>query len=87
MSSDDDKDILAGLGDLDWDAALDDWEKKTFVPEVARDAETNKVAAPLENEGQEPGQKPTTAPGAPTNPPTLGEVSAHSTVIAPVPSE
>lgn len=45
--SDDRNDPLAGLGDLDWDSALDEWEKNTFVPEVARDADTNRVAGPL----------------------------------------
>lgn len=86
--SEDDKNILAGLGDLDWDAALDDWEKKTFVPEVARDADTNKVAAPLEKaETEEKQTSPPAAPGRPTKPPALGEVSGQSTVIAPVPAE
>lgn len=80
--SDDPKDLLAGLGELDWDSALAEWEKNTFVPEVARDAETNKVAAPLEAP-EEPTEekKPTARPGA------LGEVSGEGTVIAPVPAE
>lgn len=92
--SDDDKDILAGLGDLDWDSALDEWEKKTFVPEVASDAETNKVAAPLDvPEGPAGEEKKPTAPpaqtttGIPSKPRVLGETSAQSTVIAPVPAE
>jgi len=37
--------LLDDLGDLDWDSALEEWEKNTFVPEVARDAETNTVAS------------------------------------------
>ena len=45
--SDDRKNIIEGLGDLDWDSALDEWEKSTFVPEIARDADTNRVVSPL----------------------------------------
>lgn len=36
------------LGDLDWDAALDEWEKNTLVPEVARDTDSLKPAGPIE---------------------------------------
>ena len=39
----DPKDPLAGLGDLDWDAALDEWEKTSFVAEVAKDKESTKA--------------------------------------------
>ena len=46
--SDDHGKLLDDLGDLEWDSALDEWEKNTFVPEVARDAETNQVAPPVE---------------------------------------
>ena len=35
------------LSDLDWDAAIDEWERSTFVPAVARDADTRKFASPL----------------------------------------
>lgn len=45
--SEDPKNLLDGLGDLDWDTALDDWEKNTFVPEIARDADTARAATPL----------------------------------------
>src|SRR5690606_14992552 len=45
--SDDRKGLLDGLGDLDWDDALDEWEKKAFLPELARDADTNQAATPL----------------------------------------
>ena len=88
MSKEDDKELLAGLGELDWDSALDEWEKKTFVPEVARDADTNKVAPPLDaaEAEQKQHQAPTSppVPGLPTKPPALGEQSGQSTVIAPV---
>lgn len=98
MSKEDDKELLAGLGELDWDSALDEWEKKSFVPEVARDAETNKAASTLdttETEHKKPTAPPTAGlvptsppvPGTPTRPPSLGEVSGQSTVIAPVPAE
>ncbi|MDB5212407.1 MAG: Exonuclease SbcC [Myxococcaceae bacterium] len=44
--SDDQGKLLDDLGDLDWDSALEEWEKNTFVPEVARDAETTEGSAP-----------------------------------------
>jgi cellulose synthase operon protein C len=69
--SDDRKDLLAGLGDVDWDSALDEWEKNTFVPEVARDADTNRVAGPL-------GKVDSAAPH-----PTAGEPSSASTGANP----
>ena len=46
--SDDNGKLLDDLGDLDWDSALDEWDKNMFVPEVARDAETNKARGVLE---------------------------------------
>jgi len=83
---DDPSKLLDDLGDLDWDSALDEWEKNTFVPQVARDAETNRVAPPATEEatGKPPpaaGVKPGAAQGS------LGNVSSEGTVIAPVPSE
>ncbi|MBX3230913.1 MAG: hypothetical protein KIT84_36250 [Labilithrix sp.] len=35
MSGEDPKDVLGGLGDDDWDSALDDWEKNSFTPSIA----------------------------------------------------
>jgi cellulose synthase operon protein C len=35
------------LDGLDWDAALDDWEKNTFVAEVAKDADSERAPEPL----------------------------------------
>ena len=93
--SDDQGKLLDDLGDLDWDAALDDWEKNTFVPEVARDAETNKVAPPIDEGIAESsardhlkaassvGKQP--AAGAAQG--SLKDVSSEGTVIAPVPRE
>ena len=94
--SDDQGKLLDDLGDLDWDAALDDWEKNTFVPEVARDAETNKAAAPIDEAAAESsardhlkaaassvGKQP--AAGAAQG--SLRDVSSEGTVIAPVPRE
>ena len=54
MSDSDKKDAFTGLGDLDWDSALDEWEKQTFVPEVARDAETKRVAPSGKGEAAAP---------------------------------
>lgn len=34
---------LPDLGDVDWDAALDEWEQKAFSPEVAREKESAKA--------------------------------------------
>jgi tetratricopeptide (TPR) repeat protein len=79
--SDDDK-PFGDLGDLDWDSALDDWEKNTFVPEVAHDAETNKAASEPASQA-----KPPAAPNAPSPPGSLRDLSAEGTVIAPVPRE
>ncbi len=89
MSDDPSKPVFDGLGDLDWDEALDEWEKNTFVPEVARDADTNKVATPLDSgetelPKREPGVKPAAAGAAQSS---LKNVSSEGTVIAPVPSE
>lgn len=50
----DERNPLGDLGDLDWDSALADWEKNTFVPEVARDADTNKTAEPLAQSAEPP---------------------------------
>ncbi|MDB4937977.1 MAG: Exonuclease SbcC, partial [Labilithrix sp.] len=95
MSDDDNSKLLGDLGDLDWDSALDDWEKNTFVPEVARDAETNKVAPPLEREPTEAqAREHLEAAGSAPNLPAAGaaqgslrDVSSEGTVIAPVPRE
>ena len=94
MGDSDNKDTFSGLGDLDWDSALDEWEKNTFVPELARDAETNRVANPLGKD--EPAEKPPTVrpaagvPADPTGDPgrlkDLG-TEGTGTLIAPVPRE
>src|SRR5262249_2087355 len=36
----DKKNLMEGLGDLDWDNALDEWEKNAFIPDVAKDVES-----------------------------------------------
>ncbi|HEY8079891.1 MAG TPA: hypothetical protein VIF62_37425, partial [Labilithrix sp.] len=85
----DSKNPLSDLEDLDWDAALDEWEKNTFVPQVARDAETNRVAAPVgtEEEPKKPAPpRPAAGDAAPVSSPAL-KGSGEGTVIAPVPSE
>src|SRR4051812_11576983 len=93
--SDQDKSALGDLTDLDWDSALDEWEKNTFVPEVARDTETNRVAAPVAEEDQTKIPAGTPAPRAAGPRPAAGspaeaslkQASGEGTVIAPVPSE
>ena len=89
--SDDNGKLLDDLGDLDWDSALDEWDKNMFVPEVARDAETNKAAPPVDEEqarehlvaASSVGSQP--AAGAAQG--SLKDVSSEGTVIAPVPRE
>jgi len=43
------------LSDLDWDSAIEEWERSTFVPAVARDLDTSRTGAPL---GPGPAQEP-----------------------------
>ena len=89
--SDDNGKLLDDLGNLDWDSALDEWDKNMFVPEVARDAETNKVAPSVDEEqarehlvaAASVGSQP--AAGAAQG--SLKDVSSEGTVIAPVPRE
>ena len=88
--SDDQGKLLDELGDLDWDSALDEWEKNTFVPEVARDAETNKVAPAVEGAEELPrvaARPASRAPAAGASQGSLKNVSSEGTVIAPVPRE
>ena len=87
--SDEKNDDLLALGDLDWDSALDEWEKNTFVPEVARDAETNQVAGPIDGAEPKPRSEGTPAPAAATvvTKGGVGQIGGDGTVIAPVPSE
>ncbi len=81
----DDGKLLDDLGDLDWDSALDEWEKKSFVPQVARDAETNPAAdAPDAPKAQAPSGH---GPAAGASQGSLKDVSGEGTVIAPVPRE
>ena len=89
--SDDNGKLLDDLGNLDWDSALDEWDKNMFVPEVARDAETNKVAPSVDEDqarehlvaASSVGAQP--AAGAAQG--SLKDVSSEGTVIAPVPRE
>jgi predicted Zn-dependent protease len=41
----DDKKTSQDLGEIDWDEALAEWDKTSFVPEVAKDVVTDKPAA------------------------------------------
>ncbi|MDB4944948.1 MAG: Exonuclease SbcC [Labilithrix sp.] len=89
--SDDDK--LPDLGDLDWDSALDEWEKNTFVPEIARDAEKAEAESAARAEAALGTLGKTTEnPAAEPLPPASGRgslrnASGEGTVIAPVPRE
>ena len=85
----DDGKLLDDLADLDWDSALDEWEKNTFVPEVARDTETNRVA-PGRAAAEEPKPQERSSahgPAAGASQGSLKDVSSEGTVIAPVPRE
>lgn len=84
--SDDRNDPLAGLGDLDWDSALDEWEKNTFVPEIARDADTNRVAGPLGADDGAAATAPETA-AAPENEPPPADAAGEDAVPPPVTSD
>jgi cellulose synthase operon protein C len=59
--SDDRKGLLEGLGDLDWDSALDEWEKKAFDPAVAPDIETDKKLADTAKAPKAPAPPPPVA--------------------------
>jgi len=91
------------LSDLDWDSALDEWEKNTFVPEGASDVQSRAGDA-LAVTATPEGVAPTTSPPDPALPPdsiasdpripaagaaqgSLKNVSSEGTVIAPVPRE
>ncbi|AKV01832.1 Exonuclease SbcC [Labilithrix luteola] len=90
MSNPNDKALFEGFGDVDWDSALDEWDKNIFVPEVARDAETNRVASsPDPTEAlKEKSPAVGTAAAPPVVPtPSLTNASSEGTVIAPVPTE
>jgi tetratricopeptide (TPR) repeat protein len=63
--SDKPRERFEGLADLDWDNALDEWEKSTFVPEIARDA--NPPAT------QEEAARASAAPAPPPTTPAIGE--------------
>jgi cellulose synthase operon protein C len=93
--SDDHGKLLDGLGELDWDSALDDWEKNTFVPEVARDAAEPEPGTPAVDEAQArehlraaaQAQSAGALPAAGAAQGSLKDVSSEGTVIAPVPRE
>jgi tetratricopeptide (TPR) repeat protein len=85
--SDDRKGLLEGLGDLDWESALDEWEKNAFSPEVARDTDTNQAATPLGKAAPRPEPPPQPVSPGPPSEPTLSAKEPERTVIAPVPVE
>jgi hypothetical protein len=53
---------------VDWDSALEEWDSKTFVPEVAKDAETDKPAALAGSASKALYRPPVPAAGAPPRP-------------------
>jgi hypothetical protein len=59
----DDKKLPEELGEIDWDRALDEWETKTFVPEVAKDTTTDKPGALAGSSASRPLYRPP-MPGA-----------------------
>lgn len=70
--SDDRKGPLGGLGDFDWDEALDEWEKTSFAPEIARDAETDQAASPLGGLPEDPALDEATTVSERTSTPPSG---------------
>ncbi len=51
--------------EFDWEGALDEWEKKAFVPELAEDKDTKRPAQPLATAGDRPSRplyRPPTGP-------------------------
>ncbi len=73
MSDSDRSNPLGDLGDLDWDSALDEWEKKTFSASIApeKDTTTEIPRGPMK--------------ASPVG--SLENAGAVGTVIAPVPRE
>ena len=70
------------LEGLDWDAALDEWENKTFVPEVAKDTQSERPASLAGPAGKPPAHKPMVpAAGGPPRPDVK---SAQARPVMPV---
>lgn len=70
------------LGDFDWDSALDEWEKTSFTPQVAKEAASTQALPDESGAASAP-----SAPALPAAAGSLSNVSGTGTVIAPVPSE
>ena len=68
-----------GLEDLDWDAAIEEWENSTLVPETARDKETNRLAT-LNHTPPPPMAVP---PAAPSSARTLLKPPSLAPVLPP----
>jgi tetratricopeptide (TPR) repeat protein len=59
VSADDPKNAFTeGLGDLDWDSALDDWEKNAFTPSIAPAVESAAAVQPEKPEKPASDDKP-----------------------------
>ncbi len=63
-----DKKNDSGDSPVDWDSALEEWDSKTFVPEVAKDAETDKPAALAGSASKALYRPPVPAAGTPARP-------------------
>ena len=50
------------LEDIDWDQALAEWENKSFVPEVAKEPQTNKPGVLAGTTGSRPLYRPPVLP-------------------------
>ncbi len=86
---------------FDWDKALSEWDDKGFAPEIAKDKETDKPAAPLSGSStSKPLYRPPTAAkppvakaAAPSPPPPpepeqdVEEEEGGATVVAAIPRE
>lgn len=49
-----DKNVPIDFGDIDWDSALDEWDKNAFLPEIAPDAGSSKTDVALAAEADAP---------------------------------
>ena len=92
----DDKKKPDDVEGIDWDSALDEWESKTFVPEVAKDTTTDKPAT-LAGNAPHPSKAlyraPTPAAGMPpssgprSQKPTLSEYTHEPAIEDYVPED
>jgi cellulose synthase operon protein C len=89
VSDEERKNLLEGLGELDWDSALDEWEKKAFSPEPPKaepaKAEPAKAEPAIPKIQHEEGNEEQTRVALSSEAAMLAR--PEGTMIAPVPRE